>query len=52
MAIRIKNEEACRLIRELAALLGVTLEKAVYMAVSKELERVRAEKLEDERRAR
>lgn len=45
MAIYIRNEEACRLIRELAALLGVSLERAVYVAVTEQLDRLNAEKV-------
>ena len=42
MAIYIKNEETCRLARELAALMGVTIERAVYIAVKERLERLEA----------
>lgn len=43
MAIYIGNEETCRLARELAALMGVTIETAVYIAVKERWERVKLE---------
>jgi hypothetical protein len=39
--IRIKNEETCRIIAELAAIQGVTKTEAVRLAVKERLERQR-----------
>ena len=40
MAFSIRDKEACRLARELAALLGVTPEEAVHIAVKERWERL------------
>jgi hypothetical protein len=44
MAINIKNEETTRMVRELAALKGVSLVVAVSQAVQEKLEREKASK--------
>jgi hypothetical protein len=46
MAINIKNEETTRMVRELAALKGVSLVVAVSEAVQEKLEREKASKSE------
>jgi hypothetical protein len=38
----IRDEEACRLARELAELLGVTPEEAIHIAVKARLERLKS----------
>lgn len=44
MSLNIKNQEACRLIEELAQVTGETLTGAVLTAVQERLDRVRHEK--------
>jgi antitoxin VapB len=43
MSLYIRNEETCRLARELAALLGVTITEAIHIAVKERLERLKAD---------
>lgn len=44
MGISIKNEEACRLARELAQLTGETMTGAIRVALEQRLERERSER--------
>jgi antitoxin VapB len=46
MALNIKNEETTRMVRELAALKGVSLVVAISQAVQEKLEREKAAKSE------
>jgi hypothetical protein len=43
VGLYIRNEETCRLVRALAALLGVSLTEAVTIAVREELKRLRSD---------
>jgi antitoxin VapB len=42
MGLYIRNEETCRMARELAALMGVTITEAIKVAVRERLERLQA----------
>jgi antitoxin VapB len=42
MGLYIRDEETCRLARELAALMGVTITEAVKVAVRERLERLQS----------
>ena len=49
MSLNIKNEETCRLARELAQLTGETMTGAITVALEERLERERRQRSVDER---